>query len=294
MIPQSKKDAESRQPQAMREFNYAPYKRKNRFAKKLKTYLNALLPVFILMCMTAAGIWAGFQCNKTTQVKIAVQENNYPRRVLPLDTLHLKSNFLNDYLKFKLTAASNISKKLEVTGTYQHGSETHSFAGIFDLLGNGTFEIDSEASRSFKFQGGDPINEQAQRSKTDIYALQAFLHSMQDPLLTLGPSDLDRLIGITTTQFKGKEVYKAYLTTNNLRQNISLIIKPDNYSLIERLERGKHVQTETYQFSDYKIIAGIRIPFKISISSQSGQIYSFRLNSLRSIEQSPRIASLAN
>jgi hypothetical protein len=279
-------------PKAMRHFNHKLPRNRNAWSKKAEHYISALFPIAIIAGISAAGVWAGFQYNKASGIQNSNKQNESTQSSLNQDITVRKAQFLKTYTEAKVSSPILIPDRLEVTGTYLDEDGIHIFSGTFDLAGNGSFQIDFSESVTLTFEKGKLISETPSLFESDITAIKTFVDAIQDPLLTLKEANRDQLKELESTRFKGRDAYAAHIKTDTPEQEITLIVNASDYSLVER-HNGSPLQPEQiYHYSEYRNVAGIRLPFTISIANNKNGPFRINLSSLNPEGTTQKMANL--
>jgi hypothetical protein len=274
----------------MRQFSYTKPKSKSTCLKRLLKVAHASFPFLIIAGISATGLWAGLQYNKTTKNPELTQPTNNTEYPTSIDVTKLKAQFLKNYIEAKAISPADIPEKMEVTGTYLNENGIHAFRGTFDLFGNGNFRIDQTDPIEIQITNGVITSEVTPIFESDIGAIKAFVDAIQDPLLKL--SDGKQLAKIETTQFMGTNAYEAQIESDDLIQKTTLIINAADYTLVELYRNTLGNIGQKYRYSNYRTILGMRFPFMISVKDLIGEPCRISISSLRSASETQSMAEL--
>jgi hypothetical protein len=292
MAIRSKEDLNSRPKKAMRQFSYTPPKTKSSIAKAIETYFDLLLPALTFLCISLTGIWAGYQYHNTSNTSNTISTRKQVARTSSSPKFNKKSvelSSLKQFIETKAAMASANPTMMRATGTYSNENGMHIFTGTFDFAGNGTFEIDRVKSTPLEFKNSRLTNKVSPVFETDVAVIEAFVNAIQDPFLTRDQSINRQLTTLESTKFMGIEAYKVHIKSDD----ITLIIKASDYSLIERNHTSANTPNQHYRYSEYRTVAGICFPFTIAMTNRLGQSCRVNLNSLKAENDSHDMATLS-
>jgi hypothetical protein len=294
MTIRTQEDIENRPQNAMRHFSHKIPKEEYSRTSKLERYCTSLFPIALIASISIAGIWAGFQYNKSNKTQAQTRANTSQAARPSSDTDQFKSNFIEQYTAAKVASPRLVPERMEASGTYLDNDGIHIFNGSFDLAGNGTFQIDQSDALEFKFVNGILISKTSSSSKANADAIRTFVYAIQDPLLALNNNDQQKLEVIESTQYMGKEAYAAQIKLDKSNQTTTLIVNSNDYSLLELQNQSTSRPSQIYRYSEYKNVAGIRLPFTILIKNNKEGPFRINLTSLRPEGTSHQMANLLN
>lgn len=263
----------------MRQFNHTSPKSPSLLSHRLEIWWYAAMPVLIIGVIAACGFWAGLRYYQSSD-EPTVPGRSAEASQLQLNDAEFESDFLDRYIKAKYLGEMNLSKKLYVAGTYANNDGIQVFTGTFDLKGNGEFRLESTETVELEFVEGVLVSQVSPLFESEANVVSAFIDAMQDPLLTFKQVHKDEPLKLEPTQYMGVDAYEAHIETNNPHINTTLTISTAGLAVLERYNHARTDPAQKYSYSEYRTVAGIRLPHSISIKDQLGGLSRVSLNSL--------------
>lgn len=198
-------------------------------------------------------------------------------------SLVASETFLRHYAKVKsgITSLKKIGK-FSFEGNFMHQDSIFVFHGSSDLRGNTKIRLlDLFKPITLDFHGGQLISEQKERaydSKIDaLYGVNAIFDNAV--IKHTAPRQW-RIKHLSRSIHEGVDSYLVNLEEANGHKETSIRLNAKNMDMIYRIDRTKSGQTTHYRFSEYKRVNGLRLPFRVVMTSDSGKIYSTHLREI--------------
>lgn len=263
----------------MRQFNHTAPKSPSLLRHRLEFWWYAVMPVLIIGIIAACGIWAGLRYYQSSDETTASHRSAEVSQQ-QLNQADLESEFLDRYIKAKYPGEMDLSRKLHVAGTYANDNGIQVFTGTFDLKGNGNFRLEFTETMELEFVEGVLVSQVSPLFESEANVVSAFIDAMQDPLLTLKQLNNDEPLKLEPTHYMGVDAYEAHIETSSQHINATLTISAGGLAVLERYNHALTDPAQKYRYSDYRKVAGIRLPHSISIKDQLGELSRISLSSL--------------
>jgi hypothetical protein len=276
--PNFENQRESRQP--LRQFVLESPKGPSIFRQQVAFWWYAIMPALIIAAISACEIWAGFRHFQSTDKHPPSYWNPKEKESL-LDSANLGAEFIDRYIKAKYSEEMNLSEKMTVTGTYADENGIKAFRGTFDFRGNGKFQIESIETVELEFLEGNLVSKVSPLFESDASAIEAFVDAMQDPIMRLKHTPNVEPPDLKSTQYMGVEAYETYIESSEQQISATLTIDPSSLTTLELINHLPTKPAQKYRYSEYRRVAGIRLPHVISIKDQWGELGRISLASLK-------------
>jgi hypothetical protein len=272
----------------MRQFNYEAPKAPSVLRQRLEFWWYAVMPILFIGIIGVCGLWAGYRYYQSSNEDTTSHRSS--REIL--DPTELEATFLDRYTNAKYLTEMDLSRKMHVVGTYSNDNGLQVFTGTFDFKGNGNFRLDVTQPLELEFIEGTLASKVSPLFESQADLIRAFVDAMQDPLLALKDTHLDEPLKLEPTQFMGIDAYETHLVLSRQHINTTLTISAKSLTFLERYNHSPTDPAQRYRYSDYRAVAGIRLPHSISIKDQWGVISRISLTNIDLESEKSSIAGL--
>ena len=260
---------------------------------RFQVFWFLLVPVLIIGTITLLGIYAGWiYQTKFPQGNDAVKSDLTQSSVRHY-TLGDSENFRRDYViaKSGITSLKKL-EKISFEGNFIHNEDVYIFRGSSDLRGNTKIRLlDLFKPITLDFHCGKLINEQSELANdSEIGALYGITAVFDDAIINRLGSQEWKIKDLSRTVHEGVDTYLVTMEEPNRCIETSIRLDAKSMDMIYRIDTTKSGQTIRYRFSEYKLVNGVRLPFRVVTTHYSGHTYSTHLRDI-SPDQSVVVAS---
>jgi hypothetical protein len=258
---------------------------------RLQVFWFLLSPVLIIGTITLFGIYAAWIYQTKSPLENGAEKPGLTQSSVSHYTLGDSETFRRDYVLAKSgTTPLRKLEKISFEGNFVHKDNVYIFRGSTNLSGKTKIHLlDLFKPITLDFHYGKLVNEQTELADdSEIGALYGITAVFDDAIINRLGSKEWKIKDLSRTVHEGVDTYLVTMEDLNRHKVTSIRLNAKSMDMIYRIDTTKSGQKNHYRFSEYKRVNGVRLPFRVVMTSDSGQIYSTHLR-----EISPQHSELA-